>query len=178
MGEAEQAAGPVDALPAKRVRHGWRTLDLQAEQDSGAKQVPASTALRSKNVLNVVSTTPPRIFLRAPCRLRFALLRRLADRGNPSVDFPFAGTSVHRTLVFIRLTHGHLGRCSRRDSTSSIPGVVRALATTPGEKYSLEHHSFESCPAVVNGRYPMHLSVVRRVICHCVVLSNTVAPHD
>jgi hypothetical protein len=38
------------------------------------------------------------------------------------VDFPFAGTSVHRTLVFIRLTHGHL----------------RALATIPGEKCRLE----------------------------------------
>ncbi len=31
-GEVEQAAGPVDALPAKRVRHGRRTLDLRAEQ--------------------------------------------------------------------------------------------------------------------------------------------------
>jgi hypothetical protein len=37
------------------------------------------------------------------------------------VDFPFAGTSVHRTLVFIRLTHGHL----------------HALATIPGEKCRL-----------------------------------------
>ncbi len=121
-----------------------------------------STALRSKNVLNVVSTTPPRIFLRAPCRLRCAVLLRLAGRGNPSVDFPFAGTSAHRTLVFIQLTHGHL----------------RALATTPGEKYRLEHHSFESCPAVINDRYPMHQSVVRHVIRHGVVLSNTVVPHD
>ncbi len=85
VGEAERAVGPVDTLPAKRVRHGWRTLGLRAEQDSGAKQVPASTALCSKNVLNVMSTTPPRIFLRAPC------------------------------------IHGHL----------------RALATTPGEKYRL-----------------------------------------
>jgi hypothetical protein len=38
------------------------------------------------------------------------------------VDFPFAGTNVHRTLVFIRLTHGHL----------------RTLATTPGEKCGLD----------------------------------------
>jgi|GEM_PF-6695545 len=57
-GEAEQAAGPVDALPAKRVRHGWRTLDLRAEQDSEAKQVPAPSALRSENGLNVRSSTP------------------------------------------------------------------------------------------------------------------------
>ena len=65
-GEAEQAAGPVDALPAKRVRHGWRTLDLRAEQDSEAKQVPAPSALRSENGLNVRSSTPVRIFLHAP----------------------------------------------------------------------------------------------------------------
>ena len=37
----------------------------------------------------------------------------------------------------LRLTHPHLGRCSRRDSTSSIPGVVRALATTAGKKWGL-----------------------------------------
>ncbi len=32
VGEAEGAAGPVDTLPAERVRHGGRTLDLRAEQ--------------------------------------------------------------------------------------------------------------------------------------------------
>jgi hypothetical protein len=37
------------------------------------------------------------------------------------VDFPFAGTSIHRILVFIRLTHRHL----------------RTLATIPGEECGL-----------------------------------------
>ncbi len=44
----------VDALPAKRVRHGRRTLDLRAEQGSEAKQVAASAALHSKNGLNAL----------------------------------------------------------------------------------------------------------------------------
>jgi hypothetical protein len=49
---------------------------------------------------------------------RYALLQRSKARGLPSVASPFAGTSVHRTLVFIRLTpvpaHG-------RDIVSSPP---------------------------------------------------------
>ena len=38
MGEAEIDKAPVELYPAERVRHGWRTPDLPAEQDSGAQQ--------------------------------------------------------------------------------------------------------------------------------------------
>ncbi len=38
MGEADQDKGPVDLCPAERVRHGWRTPDLQAQRDRGAQQ--------------------------------------------------------------------------------------------------------------------------------------------
>ena len=39
--------------------------------------------------------------------LRFALLRRLAAQGSPSLANPFGGEMVHRTISFLRLTRRH-----------------------------------------------------------------------
>ncbi len=38
-GETEKGGHPMNGHPVERVRHGWRTLVLQAKQESSAQQV-------------------------------------------------------------------------------------------------------------------------------------------
>ena len=83
---------------------GWAHLRqplarISHHSPTAARDLPVVIALHSGRVLDVVSATPPRPTSRAPCLLRFAVLLRLQDRGNPSLGFPFDAS---------RLTHGHL----------------------------------------------------------------------
>jgi hypothetical protein len=115
-----------------RARRAWRARSA-ARRFTGASRVSASRArVAACAALRCpcVACVPAQAFLAwafagitvhgTVILFRLTLLR-LVGRGDPSVDFPFAGTSVHRTLVFIRRNHGHL----------------RALATISGEKFGL-----------------------------------------
>jgi hypothetical protein len=76
---------------------------------------------------------------------RYALLQRSKARGLPSVASPFAGTSVHRTLVFIRLLTpvSALGRAFQRCAfllrlkARGAPSVARPLGGTAIHRISV-----------------------------------------
>lgn len=70
--------------------------------------------------------------LLALCReQRLALLPSWMVQGCPSLDNPFVGTTVHRTLAFNRLTHSY-GYASTADRPSALrsPCVARSPAHT------------------------------------------------
>jgi len=50
MGKAKQEEGPVDLPSAERVRQGWRTLVLQAKQESEAPQAKPWSSWRDRKI--------------------------------------------------------------------------------------------------------------------------------
>ncbi len=87
-----RAKGPLDPLQCSGSPVAWAF--------AGTTPSAAHSLLR-------LGTGPSHSWLgRSPGRsLRFALPAALGHRPKPFVAWAFAGTTVHRTVVFLRLTH-------------------------------------------------------------------------
>jgi hypothetical protein len=76
--------------------------------------------------------------------LRYALPASLGHRPKPSVAWAFAGTSVHRTLVFIRLTHWSLGKSPAHPWRARLAGKT-ATGTFPSSASPLQARCRHPC---------------------------------
>jgi hypothetical protein len=94
----------VPASLAYRPKPSWLGRS-PGQQSTGLLSFPGSPCCAWKT-----GADPPWSARSPGQSLRFALRAALGHRPEPSVARAFAGTRVHRTLVFIRLTHWTLGK--------------------------------------------------------------------